>query len=430
MQMSSDRRAGPRYPAGKEGAVTPQRLSRREFAQLAVGALSVGYLGMRASVSRSASVPARSASASSARSRAPMGFNTHILQQPDAEQYVDLVAASGATALRDEFPWQFVETAPGRYDWSRTDKIVGLAAAAGLQVLMIADQTPLWATGGSQRMPNYNWLPPKDIPAFGRFCGQLAARYGTNGSFWEDYPHLPRLLPCGIEIWNEENSAPFWGNRPPQPRIYADMLDAAYGEVKSADPDMTVIMGGLAPAGGFGDVACQGKTQHGHDSTFWNPVDFLAALYQLGARQNFDAVGWHPYNFWQGASSAQMLSYSTCSAWSQLSETPVSVRSLMTSYEDESKPVWITEMGSPSWVEDATYPYVTESEQARLAATQLKTWGSLPWAGGFFWYEIRDEGVDPTGIEGHFGAVRRDNTTKPVYDVLASGFGRNSAALI
>src|SRR5947207_2526952 len=65
-------------------------------------------------------------------------------------------------------------------------------------------------------------------------------------------------------------------------------------------------------------------------------------MYANGAAGSFDAVGWHPYNYPYG------LGYANWSAWSQMSETSPSARSLMTANGDGGKQIWATEFGAPT----------------------------------------------------------------------------------
>ena len=88
-------------------------------------------------------------------------------------------------------------------------------------------------------------------------------------------------------------SATFWGNESPNPAAYAAMVKAAYTSIKQADPGMTVLVGGLASAGGYDDVTCSGQKGAGHDQTAWNELNYLQALYADGIHGYFDAVAWH-----------------------------------------------------------------------------------------------------------------------------------------
>src|SRR5262249_60039960 len=148
--------------------------------------------------------------------------------------------------------------------------------------LMIVDPPPGGAGGASTSRNDWSPLPPRQPAAYGAFAAAVAARYGRGGTFWQDHPHLPRYLPAGIELWNEENLSRFWGNQVPSPPVYAAMVKAAYTSIKRVDPAMTVLIGGLASIGGYNDVACSGHDGPGHDNTGWNGLNYLQAPYPPG----------------------------------------------------------------------------------------------------------------------------------------------------
>jgi len=382
-----------------------------------------GLAGLVAVALLAAPAAPRAAAAASAGS-GWHGYDAHVEAQQDPGQYVSLISGGGANSFRDDFSWASVEPEQGSFDWSSTDAIMTQAARHGLHVLMIADTSPAWASGGSTSQPDWYWLPPRDPATYGAFAGRLAARYGAGGTFWKQHPQLPAVLPAGIELWNEENTAGFWGGQTPSPQVYTGMVKAAWTAIHRADPSMTVVTGGLAPAGGYDDVTCDQKKGSGHDAQDWNGLNYLQAMYHYGAGGHFDAVGWHPYNFWTGAGAGQMLTYNLCSAWSQLTGTPVSVRSLMAAHGDGGKRIWATETGAPTCVSGATYTCVTEKAQATLAADEVRQWRSWSWAGGYYWYDIRDDdgGTSTTDVEQHFGAVLGNDQPKPAYAALRTAW--------
>ena len=48
-------------------------------------------------------------------------------------------------------------------------------------------------------------------------------------------------------IWNEPNLAFEWGYRQPNPQDYVRLLQAVYQPVHTANPNVTILAGGLAP---------------------------------------------------------------------------------------------------------------------------------------------------------------------------------------
>ena len=352
----------------------------------------------------------------------PVGYSAHVLGQQDPARYVRLIENGGATSLRVEVGWASVEATHGQFNWTKPDEVVSEAASHHLNVLMIVDTSPAWASGASTLRSNWLWLPPRSPVTYGAFAAAVAARYGADGAFWRKYPYLPRYLPAGIELWNEENISKFWGNESPNPVIYEAMVKAAFTSIKHADPRMTVLVGGLASIGGYDDVNCSGQKGTGYNGDKWNGLNYLQALYANGIHGYFDAVAWHVYNYWPGASGTEMLAYNLCSAWSQMTETPVSVRSLMDSNGDAGKRLWITETGAPTCVPGATYTCVSPAQQANFVSDEAQQWKSFPWAGGFYWYDIRDDSGPVNDPESHFGAVSLTYSPKPAYHAFRNAW--------
>jgi len=56
---------------------------------------------------------------------------------------LDAIAATGATWLRFDFHWPFIQPESSEcFDWSRTDRVVSAAQARGLAVVAVLDYTP------------------------------------------------------------------------------------------------------------------------------------------------------------------------------------------------------------------------------------------------------------------------------------------------
>ncbi len=94
------------------------------------------------------------------------------------------------------------------------------------------------------------------------------------------------LGPDAIEVWNEENIDREWPAGSISGAAYTQMLSAAYGKIKQANPNVLVISGAPSPTGFFGG-AC---TANGCDDQ-----PYLQAMASSGAGQFFDCTGIH-YN--------------------------------------------------------------------------------------------------------------------------------------
>ncbi|MCB0201824.1 MAG: beta-galactosidase [Anaerolineae bacterium] len=180
-----------------------------------------------------------------------------------ADRDLTLMKNSGFQWVKQWFAWDDIEAAgKGQYDWSIPDRIVQQTEEHGLKLLVRVDREPAWAGP-----------PPQNTQHLVDFLNALATRYKGRID--------------AIQIWNEPNLAREWGNQPPNPAQYAQMLRASYQAIKSADPNMIVITAGMAPTGTCCDVAM--------------PDDrFYREMYQaMGGNSDgyFDMLGVHGAGF-------------------------------------------------------------------------------------------------------------------------------------
>jgi hypothetical protein len=271
-----------------------------------------------------------------------------------------------------------MQAGPTSHNWAAFDNIVNQARVRGINILGVLIYTPAWA-----RPPGTTAsYPPTNLKDYADYARAAAAHFGPLGVH-------------AYEIWNEPNLSSFWMPAPDAAR-YTQLLKLAYPAIKSADPGATVVSAGLSPGGTYGTVT----------GTYTNPVTFLEQMYQHGARRYFDAVGWHPYSFPYG------LGYYNWSAWSQMSETKPSARSVMAAYRDSRKQIWATEMGAPTGTSSQS---VSEAAQAQLIVAMYAKLKSWSWAGPAFVYNFRDKGTNLSDREQNFGIVRRDWSPKPSF---------------
>jgi polysaccharide biosynthesis protein PslG len=294
-------------------------------------------------------------------------------------RYLDMAQASHAGWIRVDLNWDVIQHhGPRRYDWSRFDRLIGAITARHMKVLAGILYTPPWARARGTAA-NY---PPSDLTAYGRFVRSAVRRYAKKSVH-------------AYEIWNEPNTAAFWAPSP-DPGQYTRMLKLAYREIKRTDAHATVVSAGLAPFGKYGQ----------RDAEHINPLDFLEEMYAQGAGKWLDAVGWHPYNYPFG------LGFDDSSAWSQMSETNPSARSIMATHGDEAKPLWLTEFGFPT---GSTSRDVSEATQAQLVTDAYTILKSRRWTGPAFLYSFQDSGTNKLDVEHNFGVVRYDFTPKMAY---------------
>lgn len=313
---------------------------------------------------------------------------------------LDDTRALGAGWIRIDLDWGIIGRAgEGKYDWSRVDRVVAAAHARDLQILALLVYTPEWARPEGCDSPR---CPPYDPALFARFAADAAARYAPKGVHaWQ--------------IWNEPNARASWLPAA-DAAAYAALLRPTATALRTEDSEALIVSAGLAPA----------ATENGNIA----PREYLSRLYASGARDSFDAVGFHPYGF--PALPSYMRDWN---AWSQMSATSPSIRSIMIAHGDAHKKVWLTEFGAPTGGPGAMATlenyktvrrsdHVDEAMQVQIALDALALMAGYDWVGPLFWYSYQDLGTSPSTKENFFGLLRHDGTPKPAYTVL-----KNNAAL-
>lgn len=293
------------------------------------------------------------------------------LQPWELEQYLDgLVDVSPGGWVRTDLDWAWIERVPASFDWVGADRAVNGAIARGLPVIAILGTTPSWANAGQ------GWnVPPLDPKLMVPFARAAAQRYGPLG--------------VTFEVWNEPNFKASW--RSPDPAAYTALLRAVSGAIKQVSPSSRVLTGGLAAGGSP------------------RPVDFLRVMYAAGARDAFDAVGYHPY-CGQGAPLA---------AGSGLLVAQ-DLRATMVANGDAAKQLWGTEIG---W--RVEFLGVSEAMQASYltqAYAKWAEWSTAGWAGPLLWFNLKDKAMTLLDFDAHsqYGLYRNDWSARPAYFAFRS----------
>lgn len=289
----------------------------------------------------------------------------------------------GATWIRFDMTWNDIQRSnTASYDFARYDTVVADAARYGLRSMPVIAWAPRWAQDPS--CAGSNVCKPRDAEEYGRFAGAMAEHFASRGVHdWE--------------IWNEPNQN-FWFAPAPDPRLYTAMLKSAYKHIHAADSRARVITGGMAPA------ATEGGTI--------SPIDFLTRIYAAGGGGSFDVLGSHPYCFAGTFDCPNQTE--VWSAWSQMNDTKVSLRSVMAAHGDAGKDIWATEFGAPTNGSKA----VTEAHQASMLVDSFTLFGAESWSGPIFVHNLRDLGTNVNDREHWFGLLRADGSHKPAYDSL------------
>ncbi len=257
-----------------------------------------------------------------------------------------LVQDMGFYWIKQKFSWRDIQPYPDSgYDWYHSDVIVNRAEEYGLSLLVRLDRQPFWTQTDGGDLPLEN-APPADLDVWGDFCYAVADRYQG------------RIR--AYQVWNEPNLAREWGEQPPDPAAYTELLATCYEGIKRGDPDAIVISAGLAPTGSGFPVAMP------HD-------EFLQGMYDAGAAQYYDMLGYNapgyaapPYMNPGDVAANEALGGHDWNAFRHVE----AVRRLMVENGDATKQIAILEMG---WTTDPIHPEyswfaVSEEQQAEYLA--------------------------------------------------------------
>ena len=191
--------------------------------------------------------------------------------------------------VRFELHWAGIDPGPGGdYDWSAPDRTVARAAQRGIRALPFAFATPQWVAEldghdcGAGSCGTFAPTGAAALRAWREFLAAAVRRYGPDGELWQENPQLPELPIRNWQLWNEQNSPSFYAPKP-NVKNYAKLLRAGRKAITARDKGADIILGGM-----FG-------TPRGGQKPAIAAWDYLAKLYDKGAKRDFDGVAPHPY---------------------------------------------------------------------------------------------------------------------------------------
>jgi hypothetical protein len=236
----------------------------------------------------------------------------------------------GVDTIRLPINWGGVETIPGVFEWTSTDRLIENASRAGIEVLPFLNGAPLWAVRQVSVNPASHSFAPQNLPVrteaqragWQTFVGEAVARYGPGGHFWQANPGLPQRPISTWQIWNEPNFKYFVAL--PNPVEYGKLVKLSYTAIKGVDPGAQLILGGLFARPK--EATYKTKPRQAYFAT-----EFLEQMYRKtpGIKGKFSGIAIHPYSY----------KYQTL--------TPIieEVRAVLRKSHDPNKGLWITEMG-------------------------------------------------------------------------------------
>jgi hypothetical protein len=336
----------------------------------------------------------------------PYGANFFLAREVEPwkrERTVEMAAQAGLGWAKQQFAWaeieplrkgEFVDPVSQESSWAKYDQIVDLLRDNGLRVIARLDRAPAWARLADTRPET----PPTDFADFGNFVYAFVKHFGGRIQY--------------IQIWNEPNIYPEWGEQAVDPVAYTEMLKIAYQRAKEADPNIYVLSAPLAIT--LGEPHPEpGKWRSMPD------LDYLEAMYEAGAGDYFDILSANAFGFDLAPNDPpdpNVLNFRRVELQ----------REIMERYGDAGKAIWFNEYGwnaaPESFGDDALiWKRVSEEEQAEYTLRGIdfgrRNW---PWAGVFnIWY-FRQTGQQYTPADAayYFRVVDVDFTPRRLYDAI------------
>ncbi len=332
-------------------------------------------------------------------------YGADFLLDTEAEEWkidktLEMAHEAGIGWVKQQFPWEDLQLSPGPngyYDnrlnqstWDKYDRIVRLATKYHMQVIARLDRPPSWTRVDNRRPER----PPDDFSRYGDFVYDVVSHFKGRIHYYQ--------------IWNEPNIYPEWGDQPPDPAAYVQLLRIAYERAKEADPNVVILSAPLA------------QTLE-NSSRNMSDLLFLQKMYAAGARPYFDILFANAYGFG--------LPPDDPPAPDRLNFQRVTLlRQIMIENGDANKPIWFNEFGwnaAPASFTPDRLPWgrVTEQQQAQYTVEAIQFARShWPWAGVFNIWFFRESGNLPNlsqdRAEYYFRMVDPGFTPRPLYNAV------------
>jgi hypothetical protein len=266
------------------------------------------------------------------------------------------------------------------YDWGEVDRVAAEARRYGIKLAILIQRAPSWANGGRPPI----WAPhnPRTFADF----AYAASRRLPSVHMWM--------------IWGEparaENFRPMRAGSPAGPRLYARLLDAAYGSLKAASRN-NVVIGGMTLNGGT-----------------VRPTLFLRWMRLPNGRPpRMDLFGHNPFD-----GRFPSLADDPIGRFRGFNDIDTFYREIRACYRQGHRKVprlWLSE-----WTVISDKPsriflhfFVTAPEQARWLGAAFAIARQTPYVAGMGWFTLLDE--PPAPGSANWGLLRADGTAKPSF---------------
>lgn len=335
----------------------------------------------------------------------PYGANFFLAREVEPwklEKTLQMAADAGIGWVKQHFPWEeieprrkgeFLDPATKGDSWAKYDQIVAACEKYGLRIVARLDRPPDW----TRQDNTYKERPPDRFEDYGDFVYAFVKRYAGRVNY--------------IQVWNEPNIFPEWGNQPVSPTQYVELLKIAYRRAKEANPNVYVLCAPLAITLG------QPHPEAGK-WTAMSDLTFLEEMYRAGAAAYFDIYSANAFGMDrppEDPPDPRVLNF----------QRVLLQRAIMERYGDGHKAVWFNEYGWNAAPESfpperLIWGRVSEKQQAEYTLRGIE-WArrEWPWAGVFMiWYFRQVGNITADRADYYFRMVDVDFTPRLVYSAV------------
>jgi O-antigen ligase len=374
-------------------------------------------------------------------------YNLHLEPDPAAvTRTLQLARDMGAHYIRMQVPWEDIEI-HGRGDfqdrrniesvgvvsaWDKYDRIVDMAHALDLELVMRIDRPPDWARPITLAAPFFqeglekdptSTGPPDNFDDYGNFVHTLVSRYRGKVRFFQ--------------IWNEPNLKNEWNWHVPSPEGFVELLRVGSTAAREANPDAVILFPSLSPVDGLDERAPMTE------------LEYLDEVYQLGGDAYFDIMSVQLYGLGQPPDEHRYvrvpIPFQGEWTWRRPLDTRTDVsrvvllREVMERHGAHDTPVWVGEFGwnsapesIPEWRRTTWGEPVSEAQKAAYILGMIeRARNEWPWMGVMHVWTLRHGGYqepDPEDPTPYFALVQRDWTLLPAYTALQTYLAQPATA--
>ncbi len=320
-----------------------------------------------------------------------VGVNTHFDQNWNPAELMPRVADLGAGWIRDGVSWGDVEPEKHRYVVpAKTAAWIDAAQALHLHVLLILYYA------------NKNYADPFSPPDYANAAAFLAKALAGKVEAIEilNEPNNPPFRPVYGGAWNGNEGN---GKISPWVSKYAELIRVSTAAIKQANPRMKVI--------GYGAPA---------------PATFR--MMRLGTPPRLDGITDHPYS---GATNLpESVPYPATADLLQrdgiaTADLAGTYRSQCAMFRAEAAKdglphaeLWNTEWGFATSIDQKANPPTRSDAETQAVYVLRRLLEARALGVMTFYYDLRDDGADPTQEWENFGLLRYDRTPKPAFDAM------------